>query len=370
MAHVGAARRMPRLLHRAPVHTDSSSPLDRLSRGLTSVFQPAQHGPAPVDAQFTVVDAKHGSLVRARLPPHSHVVARVGQLVGVSVGTRVRAAPNGAFAVAALRPLLGRHAFVQRVATDEAAADVLIAPRSAGDVAVVGMAGAADYFVRRGCVLAQTAFLHASTWRGVGAAFGVLAFDRVGGRGAMVINGVGGLHRLVLRDGEEYLVDPRFVVAWSSTLAVCPQSGRPPPMQPAAPPKAGAFKSGPPPLPFVASSPAVSNTVAAPARSPSAPVQTARKSTMRDLSTLGSRVLDYTLFPVSRGVASILRAAAYASANAARTGAWAAAKAVRTLAGVPDLYRVTGPGEIYVSSRVQPRPWTRVTETIAAKSSQ
>ncbi|KAJ2368797.1 hypothetical protein H4S02_004871 [Coemansia sp. RSA 2611] len=349
------------------LHSDSR--LDTLSR-VASALQPAA-APAPVDAQLSIVESKHGSLLQARLPPYSQVVARVGQIVGQSAAARTRATTRGAFAVAALRPLLGRAMFVQEVSTEARAGDVLIAPRAAGDLAVVGLTGRADYFVRRGSVLAQTRFVQASTWAGLGAAFNALAFDRVSGRGALALNAAGGLHRLVLAAGETYLVDPRFAVAWSASLDVRPQSGRPTDAaaaEPAPHTAAAPHKPAASPAPFVASSPAVSRTVAAPPRSPAAPVQTARKSTLRDLPRLGSRLLDYTALPAGRLVARGVRAAAHAVANAARTGAWAAAKTLRTLAGVPDLYLVTGPGEIYVSSRVQPKPWTRVAESVAAKS--
>ncbi|KAJ2125522.1 hypothetical protein IW147_000874 [Coemansia sp. RSA 720] len=354
---------------RRALHTQDNSRLDKLSRTLTSVFQPTQPEPTNIDAQFTIVDSKHGSVVHAKLPPYSCVVTRVGQIIGHARGANVRATTNGSFAVAALRPLLGRSLFVQQVTTQDRGADVLVAPRHAGDSSVVGLAGTVDYFVRRGCVLAQTKFLNVSTWAGIGNAFHLLAFDRVSGRGAMVINTAGGLHRLVLNKDEEYFVDPRFVVAWSATLDVQPQSlpGNSTESNNVKDTKNGA---GVQPVPFVASSPAVSNTVSAPLKSPAEPVQVAHKSTLRDVSKLGSRLLDYTVFPAGRIIANMLRVAAYASTNVVRSAAWATSKSVRTMAGVPDLYRVTGPGEIYVSSRLQPKPWTRITESIAAKSSQ
>ncbi|KAJ2239479.1 hypothetical protein GGH97_005010 [Coemansia sp. RSA 475] len=364
------AHRVPQLLlpsTRRALHTQDNTRLDKLSRTLTSVFQPTQPQPTTIDAQFTIVDSKHGSVVHAKLPPYSCVVTRVGQIVGHARGAHVRATTNGSFAVAAFRPLLGRSAFVQQVTTQDQGADVLVAPRRAGDSTVVGLTGTVDYFVRRGCVLAQTKFLNVSTWAGIGNAFHLLAFDKVSGRGSMVINAAGGLHRLVLNKDEEYFVDPRFVVAWSATLDVQPQL----------PAKSGQSNGvndmkndkGVQPVPFVASSPAVSNTVSAPLKSPAEPIQVAHKSTLRDVSKLGSRLLDYTVFPAGRIIANMLRAAAHASTSIVRSTAWATSKSMRTMAGVPDLYRVTGPGEIYVSSRLQPKPWTRITESIAAKSS-
>ncbi|KAJ2820921.1 hypothetical protein FBU31_005071, partial [Coemansia sp. 'formosensis'] len=172
---------------------NSTEGLDTVSRGLSSLFQ-GTSAPAPVDPRFEIIDSHHGSLVLARLPPYSQLYAQVGQTLGQSLRAHSRATTNGA--VAALRPLLGRQAFVQEISTDAHPAEVLLAPRHAGGVAVVGMDGIHDYFVRRGRVLAQTKFLRASTWQGIGAAFNALAFDRLSGRGSAVINAVGGLHRL------------------------------------------------------------------------------------------------------------------------------------------------------------------------------
>ncbi|KAJ1906929.1 hypothetical protein LPJ81_001066 [Coemansia sp. IMI 209127] len=358
-------------------------------RGLRSIFQ-STRPPAPVDPRFDVINSGNGSLVRAKMPPYSVFYTQVGQTLGQSPKAQTRATMRGTLAVAALKPFLGRSAFVQEITTEESAADVLVAPRNPGDVVVVGTDGGADYFVRRMCLLAQTKFLSVSTWNGLSAGFSPLAFDRVGGRGTFVLNSVGGLHRLVLQEGEDYYVDPRYVVAWSSTLSVAPQSGRPQPLHPRvdaidADPKSAVANpaSGVPPAdtysavsPLVSNNPTMQNNVASPARSPAEPLQTARHST--DTSSKGgrpskaadvaSRILDSTIWPLWRIVKHGVRGAAYTSVNAIRVSGWAVAKTTKTLAGVPDLYRITGPGDIYVATRLSPKPWTRITNTIAAKS--
>ncbi|KAJ2160985.1 hypothetical protein GGF46_001844 [Coemansia sp. RSA 552] len=342
----------------------------KVSRGLSGVFQGSSGQPEPVDPYLEVVDSGHGSLLRAKLPPFSSLITQVGQTVGQSPSARSRATPRGTFLVAALRPLLGRSMYVQEITTEDWAADVLISPKRSGDVVVLGLNGMVDYFVRRNCLLAQSRFIDVKTWSGIGATFNALAFDRAGGRGSIAVSAFGGLHRLVLAENEQYLVDPRYVVAWSATLDVAPQSGRPQPLEPkpqqlpasSAPHVSASTRTAP----LVSNNPAVDNTMAAPRRSPAEPIQTASASTLRKASDM---VLEKGLYPVWRVVRSAMRSTAYASVNAVRVSGWAAAKTTRTLAGVPDLYRVSGPGEIYISTRLSPRPWTRITETIAAKSS-
>ncbi|KAJ2024011.1 hypothetical protein GGI06_001179 [Coemansia sp. S85] len=359
--------------------TTSESATNTLSRNLSSLFQ-GSPTPAPVDPRFEIIDSNHGSLVLARLPPYSQLYAQVGQTLGQSPRAHARTCPRGAAAVAALRPLLGRHAFIQEISTDSHPAEVLLAPKHAGDVVVLGMDGTRDYYVRRGRLLAQTKFLAVSTWHGIGAAFGALAFDRVSGRGSAVINTFGGLHRLVLREGEEYWVDPRYVVAWSSTLDVAPQSGRPKPLSPhaEAPAHEPATKqhadSTPRPTPFVATAPTIDNAVSQPAKSPAESTQKVTLATSgspekKDKQSVAAKLYAHSLVPIWRVLRNSGRSIMYASVNALRVSGWAAAKTTRTLAGVPDLYRVTGPGDIYVSTRLTPKPWTRLSNTIAAKSS-
>ncbi|KAJ2664311.1 hypothetical protein IWW48_000828 [Coemansia sp. RSA 1200] len=378
-------------------HTDSDT--TKAVGGISSIFK-GTRPPAPVDPRFEVIGTSTSggsggggsSLVRVKMPPYSVFYTQVGQTLGQSRSARTRATSRGTLAVAALRPLLGRSAFVQEITTEAAAADVLVAPTNPGDVVVVATDGGTDYYVRRRCILAQTKFLSVSTWNGLGAGFSPLAFDRVGGRGTFVLNSVGGgIHRLVLDEGEDYYVDPRFVVAWSSTLSVAPQSGRPKPLAPRADDAVSADAGGVqnpaadrpadayvPSSSLVSNNPAVRNNVVSPARSPAEPLQTMRYLTQSDKSDakdqrsaaakIASRVLQTTVWPLWRITKNAARGAAYASVNAVRVGGWAAAKTTKTLAGVPDLYRVTGPGDIYVATRISPRPWRRATHAVAAKS--
>ncbi|KAJ2326383.1 hypothetical protein GGH92_010260, partial [Coemansia sp. RSA 2673] len=313
---------------------ETSPSISAVSRNLSSLFQ-GTPAPAPVDPHFEVVDSGHGSLVLAKLPPYSQLYAQVGQTLGQSPRARSRATTRGA-----------------------------------------------------------AAFLTLSTWNAIGAAFNPLAFDKLSGRGSAVINAFGGLHRLVLREGEDYLVDPRFVVAWSSTLRIVPQSGRPKPLSPHAVTATASESDSLPhqstapaaarPVPLVASSPALDNRVSQPAKSPTEAAQKASvtSSAAEDrpasdsaqkskgaMQMVAAKVYTLGVVPAWRAIKNAVRTVAYASANAARVGGGAAAKATRSLAGVPDLCRVTGPGDIYVSTRLAPRPWTRLTNTIAAKSS-
>ncbi|KAJ1876551.1 hypothetical protein H4R99_004762 [Coemansia sp. RSA 1722] len=362
-------------------NTDTS----KVTRSLSNIFQTTQP-PAPADPHFSVIDSGYGSLIMAKMPPHSMFYTRVGQTLGQSPRARSRAITKGPTAI--LRPLLGRQTFVQEISTQDISADVLLAPKQQGDVVVVGLTGSVDYYVRKSCLLATTKFLNISTWKAIGAEFNALAFDKVEGKGSMVINSYGGLHRLVLQENEEYLVDPRYVVAWSSNLQAGPQSGQPKPFVvasnkhtgPSASASASAATSsvaaGSQIAPLMSNAPILENKISWPAPSPTKPTQTVNESTTSDAknksggnSNAKPNVFSALSARILLAVKNSTRTVLYASANAIRTSGWAAAKTTRTLAGVPDLYRVIGPGEIFVSTRLTPKPWTRIANVISAKSS-
>ncbi|KAJ1728461.1 hypothetical protein LPJ72_005459, partial [Coemansia sp. Benny D160-2] len=107
-------------------HTDGDA--TRAVGGLSGILKSAR-APAPVDPRFEVVGTstsgagEGASLVRVKMPPYSVFYTQVGQTLGQSRGARTRATTRGSAAVAALRPLLGRSAFVQEITTDAAAAD-------------------------------------------------------------------------------------------------------------------------------------------------------------------------------------------------------------------------------------------------------
>ncbi|KAJ1934812.1 hypothetical protein FBU59_005577 [Linderina macrospora] len=360
----------------ADTPTEDSSRITKVSRNLSNMFQSKQQ-PAPVDPRFEIIDSGYGSLVLAKMPAYSQFYAQVGQTLGQSPHVKSRATTKGAMAVAALKPLLGRRAFVQEISTEDVPADVLVAPRLTGDVSVIELDGSVDYFVRSGSLLAQTRFLNVSTWSGMGAGFNALAFDRVGGRGTAVVNTFGGMHRLVLKEGEEFLVDPRYVVAWTSSLNIEPQSGRPKSLKDAKSASSEAVKpvvettspiveaEKPRVEPLMGNSPSVDNNVASPSKSPVDATQKVHLST-KGKSDWAAKILSLQfLQPAWQTIKGGLKGVAYASADVVRVSGWAAAKTVKTVAGVPDLYRVTGPGYIYVSTRLIPRPWTRLTSGVS-----
>ncbi|KAJ1856867.1 hypothetical protein LPJ73_002119 [Coemansia sp. RSA 2703] len=343
--------------------------LGALPGKLATAFQRPQP-PSPTDPHFTTLDTPHGTLLQAKLPPFSSFYAHPGTTLGQPPTVHTQTKLRGA--TAPLRPLLGRPMFTSELATMEEAADVLLAPRLPGALAVIPLNGAQGIFVRSACVLARTRFLARTTWDALGAKFHPLAFDRLEGRGAVVINGFGGIHRLVLDPGEQYLVDPRYVIAWSASMHVdLPDAPKPVVENKHTVQKdtRDVSKLAPkvqhPVAPLMSAGLAVENRPAWPAPSPAKPTQVASVSTQDTQGNAAARMAK----KITSSTGDAARWLFAVSSGAVRTASWAASRTARRLAGVPDLYRVTGPGEIYVSTRLNPKPWTRIADRTSAKSS-
>ncbi|KAG0363276.1 hypothetical protein BGZ54_008227 [Gamsiella multidivaricata] len=145
--------------------------------------------PSVADPEFEVVSAGLGSMLHVRLPSRSELYAAPGAAVGSS----------GEFS------------------TSNVAGDVLLAPQYMSDIAAIRMDGTSEYYIRRDAFLARSprVILQLGLAK---AGLGVTNFfaHRVTGRGTLAIASYGGIYRLVLAPNEEYLVNPRHLIAWEA----------------------------------------------------------------------------------------------------------------------------------------------------------
>ncbi|KAF9573336.1 hypothetical protein EC968_008790 [Mortierella alpina] len=145
--------------------------------------------PSVADPEFEVVSAGLGSMLHVRLPSRSELYAAPGAAVGSSAD----------------------------FTTDNVAGDVLLAPEHMSDIAAIRMDGTSEYYVRRDAFLARSprVILQLGLAK---AGLGITNFfaHRVTGRGTLAIASYGGIYRLVLAPKEEYLVNPRHLIAWEA----------------------------------------------------------------------------------------------------------------------------------------------------------
>ncbi|KAI8356816.1 mitochondrial biogenesis AIM24-domain-containing protein [Mortierella sp. GBAus27b] len=190
--------------------------------------------PSVADPEFEVVSAGLGSMLHVKLPSRSELYAAPGAAVGSSgdVQSELSIASNPLKALG--RRLAGGSLYFQKASfsTSNVAGDVLLAPQYMSDIAAIRMDGTSEYYIRRDAFLARSprVILQLGLAK---AGLGVTNFfaHRVTGRGTLAIASYGGIYRLVLAPEEEYLVNPRHLIAWeagaspaASRLAIDPSA--------------------------------------------------------------------------------------------------------------------------------------------------
>ncbi|KAJ3062294.1 hypothetical protein HK102_008816, partial [Quaeritorhiza haematococci] len=173
--------------------------------------------PSVADPEFEVVNAGPGSVLVVRLPPSSSLMTKVGTAICASSQVTSELSTEGGALQAGARTLSGGNFFYQKFSAQEKEGTVVIAPRRLGDVAAIEMDGSSQYYVRRSAFLASGPRVSVTTaMKGLGMALNGLFNYKVTGRGTLAITSYGGLYRLVLAPGEEFVVNPKFLVAWDA----------------------------------------------------------------------------------------------------------------------------------------------------------
>ncbi|KAG0301858.1 hypothetical protein BGZ98_008001 [Dissophora globulifera] len=173
----------------------SAEPTKTPKKGIMSILPGINNAskwikqPSVADPEFEVVSAGLGSMLHVKLPSRSELFAAPGAAVGSSAD----------------------------FSTANVAGDVLLAPQHMSDIAAIRMDGTSEYYIRRDAFLARSprVILQLGLAK---AGFGITNFfaHRVTGRGTLAIASYGGIYRLVLAPNEEYLVNPRHLIAWEA----------------------------------------------------------------------------------------------------------------------------------------------------------
>ncbi|KAJ1649924.1 hypothetical protein IWQ61_009135 [Dispira simplex] len=241
LGDVGQSKKPAPTLHTQPLPSSTDSPdltkAPIASNGTTSSPDPAQvirqwavglHSvlpqdkrPPPGEPLLEVVSSGHGAMIHVTLPPYSVLYTVPGTVIGQSVAvTRQRTTRENVVTATSKAVGLGARLFYDKLATKRKDGDALLAGPAQGDVAVLELNGATSYVVRPTALSALTADTHLTV--APGTSTNVLGRPRlhVSGRGAFVISVTGGIHRIVLAAGEEYRVNPNYMVAWDDALTL------------------------------------------------------------------------------------------------------------------------------------------------------
>ncbi|KAG0044800.1 hypothetical protein BGZ83_009922 [Gryganskiella cystojenkinii] len=211
---------------RTTAQSEAETPLDApkvTKKGIMSILPGINNAsrwikqPSVADPEFEVVSAGLGSMLHVRLPSRSELYAAPGAAVGSSAEVESELSTTSNPLKALGRRLAGGSLYFQKFSTNKNAGDVLLAPQHMSDIAAIRMDGTSEYYVRRDAFLARSprVILQLGLAK---AGLGVTNFfaHRVTGRGTLAIASYGGIYRLVLAPKEEYLVNPRHLIAWEA----------------------------------------------------------------------------------------------------------------------------------------------------------
>ncbi|KAI9287122.1 mitochondrial biogenesis AIM24-domain-containing protein [Umbelopsis sp. AD052] len=202
-----------------------------------SMADPAENGPRNTinavttglgatgksEPEFNIVSTGVGSLLMVKLPPDTEITAATGTAVGSSNQVFSKLTLDGGSISAVSRRALGDKAFRQKYETRKEYGDVLLAPSTIGEIAIININGSTEYAMRRDAFLAKTSRVSVDLgFSGLkGKETGVIQriAHKVRGPGTIAISHYGGLYRIVLDENEEYLVNPSHLVAWDTRTA-------------------------------------------------------------------------------------------------------------------------------------------------------
>ncbi|KAI8069266.1 mitochondrial biogenesis AIM24-domain-containing protein [Gongronella butleri] len=228
-------------------------------------------------------------------------MATTGSALGASSRVTSRLAVEGHIVNATARKLVGDPFFYQKFYTKQQPGDLLLAPHRMGDITTIQLKGSTKYVLRRDAFLAKTqkVSLELGTDGMKTKHTGIVnkLVHTVTGPGTLAISHYGGLYRLALAAGEEYLVNPRNLILWDKRTT--------------------------------------------PTRlHPADPIVPSPRSPWRRFAVVRNIAESPSFQPKLQFINS-----------------WS--KTVRNiLLGAPDFVKLKGPGDFYVASRVEPR-WAR-----------
>jgi uncharacterized protein (TIGR00266 family) len=163
-------------------------------------------------------------MVRIELDNGESIKAESGAMVGASPTIDIESKMEGGFLGALSRKLLtGEKFFFQTLRATRGAGEVLLAPTVPGEITIIELDGVNEYMVQKDGFLAGGESVKIdsqmqSLSRGLlgGEGFFIL---RIGGKGALILNSFGAIHKIELKPDQEYIVDNSHLVAWSATTS-------------------------------------------------------------------------------------------------------------------------------------------------------
>ncbi|HKR80564.1 MAG TPA: TIGR00266 family protein [Nitrospira sp.] len=163
-------------------------------------------------------------MARVELTAGESIKAESGAMVASSPTIDIESKMEGGFLGALSRKFLtGEKFFFQTLRASRGPGEVLLAPTVPGEIVMLELDGVNEYMVQKDGFLAGAEAIKLdsqmqSLSRGLlgGEGFFIL---KVSGKGTLLLNSFGAIHKIELKPDQEYIVDNSHLVAWSSTTS-------------------------------------------------------------------------------------------------------------------------------------------------------
>lgn len=169
---------------------------------------------------FTITHQPAYAVATVDLNAHEVIRAESGAMLAMSPNIQIDAQMQGGFLKSLGRSLLGGESFFQTTLTAVGApGQVMLAPRTPGDIAGLTMDGS-GMMVTSGNYLAGDVNLQIDTqWGGMKTFFAGegLFMLRITGAGLLLMSAFGGIQKMTLAPGQQYVIDNGHLVAFSET---------------------------------------------------------------------------------------------------------------------------------------------------------
>ncbi|MSP17124.1 MAG: TIGR00266 family protein [Myxococcales bacterium] len=173
--------------------------------------------------RFEILYPGSYAMAKATLAQDEQFRAESGAMVAMTSTVDVEGKMEGGLWKALKRKAVGGESmFMQTLKATRGPGEVFIAPSTPGDLALLELNGANNYFLQKEGFLAAESGVTLETvsqgiFKGIMSGEGVFV-QRVGGQGKLLVSSFGAIHKLALAPGENYVVDNGHLVAWSGTV--------------------------------------------------------------------------------------------------------------------------------------------------------
>lgn len=173
--------------------------------------------------QFEIIFQGTNSLLKVHLSRNETIKAQSGAMVAMHPNIDVEGKIDGGIFGALKRAVLtGESLFFQTLRASRGEGDVYIAPSEPGDITVLELNGANQYYLQKQAFLAasdsiQIEAVSQGFFKGLLSGEGMF-IQKASGVGLLAISSFGAIYKITLAPGQQYIIDNSHLVAWSSSV--------------------------------------------------------------------------------------------------------------------------------------------------------